>query len=46
MKRVVKGDGRLCDILHVRNILYLPLKRIGRKRIGRKRIGRKGIGRG
>jgi hypothetical protein len=40
MERVVKGDGRFCDILHVRNILYLPLKRIGRKRIGRKGIGR------
>jgi hypothetical protein len=40
MERAVKGDGRFCDILHVRNILYLPLKRIGRKRIGRNGIGR------
>jgi hypothetical protein len=31
MERAVKGDGRFCDILHVRNVLYLPLKRIGRK---------------
>jgi hypothetical protein len=48
MKRVVKGDGRFCDILHVRNVLYLPLKRIGRKeedrKEGRKRIRKEGRG--
>jgi hypothetical protein len=36
MKRAVKGDGRFCDIQHIRNILDLPLKRIGRKEEHRK----------